>query len=61
MRQHIGGGGGQGVVEQALLLKDIEEPGQTDGNAHSGELFIGIIFRKVIIPAAGTHRTDLRV
>ena len=41
----VGGGGVQGVVQIALVLQNEEQAGQTDGNAHSRELFIGVIFR----------------
>src|SRR5699024_12235002 len=50
----------QAVVQIALVLQHEEQTGQSNGNSNAGELFIGIIFRQVIIPAAGTDGADLR-
>ena len=48
-------------MEQALFLQYIEQPGQTDGDADAGKLFIRVIFRQVVIPSPGADRADLRV
>ena len=58
--EHVGGGGVQAVVQIALVLQHEEQAGQTDGNSNAGELFISVIFRQVIITAAGTDGADLR-
>ena len=59
--EHVGGGGVQILIQIALILQNEEQAGQADGNSNSGELFIGIIFRQVIISAAGTDGTDFRM
>ena len=43
--QRVRRGGEQVVVQVALILQNEEQTGQTDGNAYSGQLFIGVVFR----------------
>ena len=59
--QHIRRGGGQVAVEHPLLAQHIEQPGQADGDAHAGQLFVGVVLRQVVVPAAGADGADLRV
>ena len=55
------GGGRQGGIQQPLLLQHVKQPGQADGNAHPGQLPLGIVGGQIVIPAAGAHRANLRM
>jgi len=59
--QHIRRGGGQLRIQHPLLTQHIEQPGQTDGDAHAGELLVGVKLRQVVIPAAGAHGANFGV
>ena len=59
--QYVGGSSGQVGIQHPLLAQDVEQPGQADGNAHAGELLVGVVFRQVVVSAAGAHGADLRV
>ena len=48
-------------IQHPLLAQHIEQPGQADGNAHAGELLVGVILRQIVVPSAGAHGADLRV
>ena len=59
--QHIRRGGGQLRIQHPLLAQHVEQPGQADGNAHAGELLVGVELRQIVIPSAGAHGANLRV
>ena len=59
--QHVRRGGGQLRIQHPLLAQHIEQPGQADGDAHAGELLVGVVLRQIVIPAAGADGADLRV
>ena len=59
--QHVGGGGGHVGVQHTLLAQHIEQPGQADGDAHAGQLLVGVILGQIVIAAAGADGADLRV
>ncbi len=59
--QHIRRRCQQALVQQALFFQHIEQPGQADGDAHAGQLFVGVVFRQVVVAAARTDGANLRV
>ena len=56
---HVGGGHDTVLVQHALLVQHVEQARQADGNADAGQRPVGVVFREIVIPAAGADRADL--
>ena len=57
--QHIRRCGGQRIVQHTLLAQHVEQAGQADGDAHAGQLLVGVVFRQIVIPSAGANGANL--
>ena len=53
------GGGEHGVRDHVLLLQDVKQARQTDGDADAGQGLVRIIPREVVIASAGADAADL--
>ena len=49
------------VVQVALLTENVEQTGQTDGDAHARQLLVGVVLGKVVVAAARADGTDFRM
>ncbi len=59
--QGIGRSAGQGGIQQTLLVQDVEQTGQADGDAHTGQGLVDVVARQIVIAAAGADGADLGV
>ena len=49
------------VVQITLLTENVEQAGQTDGDANARQLLVGVVLGKVVVTAARADRADLRM
>ena len=56
--QCVAGGGGQFGVQKTLLVQHVEQTGQADGNAHTGQRLIDVVAGQIVVAAAGADGAD---